>query len=76
MEVAAPPPGEAHGLTRYEGLRAMRVADAILACLGRIEPTRLREAARDARKHGLATRVEHAKVQRELRKALGGTAAS
>lgn len=76
MEVAAPPPGEAPGLTRYEGLLAMRVADAILDCLGRIEPTRLREAARDARKQGLVTRVEYAKVQRELGKALGGTAAS
>ena len=74
MEVAAP--GEAPGLTRYEGLLAMRVADAILDCLGRIEPTRLREAARDARKQGLVTRVEYAMVQRELGKALGGTAAS
>lgn len=76
MDVAAPPPGEAPGLTRYEGLLAMRVADAILDCLGRIEPTRLREAAWDARKQGLVTRVEYAKVQRELGKALGGTAAS
>ncbi|MGB3186494.1 MAG: hypothetical protein WBG36_09075 [Ornithinimicrobium sp.] len=76
MEVTAPPPGEAPSLTRYEGLPAMRVADAILDCLGRIEPTRLREAARDARKGGLVTRVEYAKLQRELGKALSGTAAS
>lgn len=76
MEVTAPPPGEAPSLTRYEGLLAMRVADAILDCLGRIEPTRLREAARDARKEGLVTRVEYAKLQRELGKALSGTAAS
>lgn len=66
MEVTAAPP-EPPNLTRYEGLLAMRVADAILDCRGRIEPTRLREAARDARKEGLVTRVEYAKLQRELK---------
>jgi hypothetical protein len=66
MEVTAPP-SEVPNLTRYEGLLAMRVADAILDCRGRIEPTRLREAARDARKVGLVTRVEYAKLQRELK---------
>lgn len=69
VEVSAPPRGEAPNLTRYEGLLAMRVADAILDCRGRIEPTRLREAARDARKEGLVTRVEDAMLQRELRNA-------
>ncbi|MCZ4499507.1 MAG: hypothetical protein JWQ74_2060 [Marmoricola sp.] len=68
MEVNAPPRGEEPSLTRYEGLPAMRVADAILDCRGRIEPTRLREAAREARKEGLMTRAEYAKLQRELRK--------
>ncbi|MCR1781902.1 addiction module protein [Nocardioides carbamazepini] len=61
-----PPPREAPNLTRYEGLLAMRVADAILDCRGRIEPTRLREAARDARKEGLVTRAEYAKLRLEL----------
>ncbi len=66
MDVTAAPP-EPPNLTRYEGLLAMRVADAILDCRGRIEPTRLREAARDARKEGLVTRVEYGKLQRELK---------
>lgn len=64
-----PPPVEAPNLTRYEGLLAMRVADAILDCRGKIEPTRLREAVRDARKEGLVTRVEYSRLQRELRNA-------
>lgn len=69
MEVSMPPSGEAPNLTRYEGLLAMRVADAILDCRGRIEPTRLSEAVRDARKEGLVTRVEYAMLQRQLRTA-------
>ncbi|MGL5859289.1 MAG: type IV toxin-antitoxin system AbiEi family antitoxin domain-containing protein [Angustibacter sp.] len=76
MAVTVSPPGEASSLTRYEGLLAMRVADAILDCRSRIEPTRLREAARDAGTEGLVTRAEYAKLQRELGKAHGGTAVS
>ncbi len=68
MDVSAPTRDEAPNLTRYEGLLAMRVADAILDCRGRIERGRLLEAARDARKEGLVTRVEYARLQRELRK--------
>lgn len=74
MEVTAPQRGEAPNLTRYEGLLAMRVADAILDCRGRIERDRLLEAARDARKEGLVTRAEYAKLQRELRKPAPGPA--
>lgn len=70
MDVSAPPRGEAPNLTRYEGLLAMRVADAILDCRGRIERDRLLEAVRDARKEGLVTRVEHTRLKRELRKAV------
>lgn len=66
MEVSVPPAGDAPNLTRYEGLLAMRVADAILECRGRIELTRLREAARDARKEGLVTRAEYAKLELDL----------
>lgn len=68
MDVTKPPAGDAPNLTQYEGLLAMRVADAILDCRGRIERSRLLEAARDARKEGLVTRVEYARLQRELRK--------
>ena len=67
MDVAAPPRGETPELTRYEGLLAMRVADAILYCRGRIESDRLLEAARDARREGLVTRAEYAKLHRALR---------
>ena len=67
MDVAAPPRGEAPELTRYEGLLAMRVADAILDCRGRIESGRLLEAARDARREGLVTRAEYAKLHSALR---------
>ncbi|WP_290515499.1 hypothetical protein, partial [Aeromicrobium sp.] len=69
MDVSAPPSGEAPNLTHYEGLLAMRVADAILDCRRRIERGRLLDAARDARKEGLVARVEYAKLQRELRRA-------
>ena len=74
MDVSGPPRGEVPNLTRYEGLLAMRVADAILDCRGRIERDRLLEAARDARKEGLVTRVEYARLQRELRRAASGQA--
>lgn len=74
MEVTPPPRGEAPNLTRYEGLLALRVADAILDCRGRIERDRLLEAAQDARKEGLVTRAEYAKLRRELRKPAPGPA--
>lgn len=72
MEVTAPPRGVAPNLTRYEGLLAMRVADAILDCRGRIERDRLFEASRDARKEGLVTRAEYANLLRELRTSVPG----
>lgn len=52
--------------TYYEGLRCQRVADAILACRGRIERTRLMQAAKDARKEGLMTSNEWTKLRKEL----------
>ncbi|MCI1746948.1 MAG: type IV toxin-antitoxin system AbiEi family antitoxin domain-containing protein [Acidipropionibacterium sp.] len=60
------PPPE---LTRYEGLRATTVAEALLDCRGRIEPSRLLEAAHDARKEGLISREEYSHLQTELRHA-------
>ena len=42
----------------YEGLAAQPVADAILKCRGRIENTRLLEAAKRARAEGLLTTAE------------------
>lgn len=52
--------------TYYEGLRSQRVADAILACRGRIERMRLMEAAKEARKEGLLTTSEWTLVRKEL----------
>lgn len=74
MDVSRPLRGEVPNLTRYEGLLAMRVGDAILDCMGQIERDRLLEAARDARKEGLVTRVEYTRLQHELRKAASGQA--
>lgn len=60
--------GDPPALTRYQGLLAMTVAEAILDCRGQIERGRLLDAARESRKEGLLTRAEHAKVLRELRR--------
>lgn len=53
--------------TQYEGLESQRVADAILECRGRIERSRLMEAAEEARKEGLVTTKEWQRVRKELR---------
>ncbi|WP_067781037.1 hypothetical protein [Actinomyces vulturis] len=53
--------------TFYEGLAAQPVADAILACRGRIETSRLHDALKTARKQGLVTAAEYQYVQKELR---------
>lgn len=53
--------------TRYEGLEAQPVAEAILACRGRIETGRLLEAAKQARAEGLVTTSELRHDNRALR---------
>ena len=53
--------------TQYEGLESQRVADAILECRGRIERSRLLDAAEEARKEGLMTTKEWQRVRKELR---------
>jgi len=50
----------------YEGLAAQPVADAILECCGRIESTRLLQAAKQARADGLLTTTEWKRVQKGL----------
>ena len=52
--------------TFYEGLRAQPVADAILEYRGRIEGSRLQQAARQARRAGLLTTMEWRLVQKGL----------
>jgi predicted transcriptional regulator of viral defense system len=50
----------------YEGLAAQPVADAILECRGRIESTRLLQAAKQARADGLLTTTEWKRLQKGL----------
>jgi Predicted transcriptional regulator len=53
--------------TLYDGMRSQTVADAIMACRGRIETPRLMNAARYARKEGLLTTVEWKNVKDSLK---------
>ncbi|GAA3533333.1 hypothetical protein AFL01nite_18520 [Aeromicrobium flavum] len=53
--------------TQYEGLESQTMADAILACRGRIVNERLVDAAKEARNAGLLTGAEWRRVRRELR---------
>lgn len=53
--------------TQYEGLESQRVAEAILECRGRIERSRLMDAAEEARREGLMTTREWQRVRKELR---------
>lgn len=53
--------------TRYEGLASQTVAEAILACRGRIEIERLLEAAKSARAEGFLTMTEWRHVREALR---------
>lgn len=50
----------------YEGLEAQPVADALLECRGRVENTRLLQAAKQARAEGLLTTVEWKRVKKGL----------
>jgi predicted transcriptional regulator of viral defense system len=52
--------------TRYEGLKAQTVADAILECRERIEKQRLIDATEQARTEGLLTTTEWQRVRRGL----------
>lgn len=65
VELVRVPSGES--TTRYEGLEAQPVAEAILASRGRVETGRLREAARQARARGLLTTDEWRRVSTALR---------
>lgn len=53
--------------THYEGLEAQPVAGAILECRGRIDTSRLLEAAKQARSEGLLTTTEWQRVKKGLR---------
>lgn len=53
-------------VTRYRGIRAQPVAEAILECLGAVPGSRLRDAAGRARAEGLLTSAEWNRVRKEL----------
>jgi hypothetical protein len=65
VKLSQVPPGAR--TTFYEGWSAQPVADAILECRGRVEPDRLRDAAKPARSRGLLTTAEWRRVTRGLR---------
>jgi predicted transcriptional regulator of viral defense system len=53
-------------VTRYRGIRAQQLSEALLECLGRVPGTRLRDAAVKARAEGLLTTAEWNRVRKEL----------
>lgn len=53
-------------VTRYRGIRAQQLSEALLECLGRVPSTRLREAAVKARAEGLLTTAEWNRMRKEL----------
>lgn len=53
-------------VTRYRGIRAQQLSEALLECLGRVPGTRLRDAAVKARAEGLLTTAEWKRVRKEL----------
>ena len=53
-------------VTRYRGIRAQLVSEALLECRGRVPGVQLREAAVKARAEGLLTTAEWNRVRKEL----------
>ncbi|BCW08015.1 hypothetical protein [Arthrobacter sp. NtRootA1] len=53
-------------VTRYRGIRAQQLSEALLECIGRVPATRLRDAAAQARAEGLLTTAEWNRVRKEL----------
>lgn len=52
--------------TEYEGIPSEPVAEAICTCHGRLMPTRLEDATREARRQGYVTETEERKLLVEL----------
>lgn len=53
-------------VTRYHGIRAQQLSEALLECRGQVPDTRLRDAAVKARAEGLLTTAEWNQVRKEL----------
>ncbi|SDW74969.1 Transcriptional regulator, AbiEi antitoxin, Type IV TA system [Arthrobacter sp. cf158] len=53
-------------VTRYRGIRAQQLSEALLECRGQVPNTRLRDAAVKARAEGLLTTAEWNRVRKEL----------
>ncbi len=52
-------------VTRYRGIRAPQLSEALLECQGRVPNTRLLDAAVKARAEGLLTTAEWNRVRKE-----------
>lgn len=64
MEITRAPIGTK--TTSYDGVRAQRVSEAILECLGRVPVERLRDAAHRARSEGWLTTTEWNRIEETL----------
>lgn len=64
IKLTPAPPGTTP--TRYEGVAAQPVADALIECAGRVQTGRLIEAAKEARAEGYLTASDWTRVRREL----------
>lgn len=64
MKVTQVPAGTK--VTRYRGIRAQQLSDALLECQGRVPNARLRDAAVKGRAEGLLTTAEWNRVRKEL----------
>lgn len=53
-------------ITTYEGIPSQPVADAILECRKGVEPSRLKQAAQEARNQGLIMSAEWEKLKKEF----------
>lgn len=53
-------------VTRYHGIRAQRLSEALIECRGRVPNARLLDAAAKARAEGLLTTSEWNRVRKEL----------
>jgi predicted transcriptional regulator of viral defense system len=53
-------------VTRYRGIRAQQVSEALIECRGRVPGTKLLDAAVQARAEGLLTTAEWNRVRKEL----------
>ncbi|WP_230313692.1 type IV toxin-antitoxin system AbiEi family antitoxin domain-containing protein [Nakamurella alba] len=54
-------------ITEYSGIRSTTVARALIDCVGKVMPERLRDAVTQAKREGLLTRTETHQVRQAIR---------